>query len=61
MALQRLIWLSRLIMIRLLSQRGQTMSEYAILVGWVALLVVVGGTRLGSAVSHVFSSTAGKL
>lgn len=61
MDLERLVWFVRLLIVRVLSQRGQTMSEYAILVAWIALLVVVGGTKLGSTVSHMFSSTAGKL
>jgi Flp pilus assembly pilin Flp len=38
--------------------RGQTMAEYAVILVWVALLVIVGATTLGSSLSHLLSSTA---
>ncbi|HEY5189563.1 MAG TPA: Flp family type IVb pilin [Solirubrobacteraceae bacterium] len=53
--------LIRFLYIRLICQRGQTMGEYAILVAWVALLVIVGATKLGSSLSHAFSTTATKI
>jgi Flp pilus assembly pilin Flp len=40
---------------------GQTMSEYAILIAWVALVVIVGGKTLGSSISRIFSSHAAQL
>jgi Flp pilus assembly pilin Flp len=46
------------IMVRLASERGQTMAEYGILIAWIVLLVIVGATKLGGSVSHLFSSTA---
>jgi Flp pilus assembly pilin Flp len=49
------------IMVRLASERGQTMTEYGILIAWVVLLVIVGATQLGGNISHLFSSTAGKV
>jgi Flp pilus assembly pilin Flp len=39
-------------------ERGQTMAEYAILLGVIALVVVVVATLLGSSISSVFSSVA---
>ena len=42
-------------------QRGQTMAEYGILIAWVALVVIVGATKLGSSLSKTFSSTAGRI
>jgi Flp pilus assembly pilin Flp len=53
--------LLRALLIRLSSQRGQTMSEYAILITWIVLLVVVGATTLGHNLSHALSSTAGRV
>jgi Flp pilus assembly pilin Flp len=46
---------------RLTSDRGQTMAEYAVIIVWVALLVIVGATTLGSSISHLLSSTAGRV
>jgi Flp pilus assembly pilin Flp len=43
------------------SERGQTMSEYAILIAWIALLVIVGATKFGTTVSGIFHSQAGRL
>ena len=44
---------------RLASERGQTASEYALLIVWVALIIMVGATTLGTHISHAISSTAG--
>jgi len=46
---------------RLACERGQTMAEYGILLAVVALVVVVAALTLGSSISHLFESTAGKL
>jgi Flp pilus assembly pilin Flp len=61
MDLDRVMALIRFLHIRLVSQRGQTMGEYAVLIAWLALLVIVGATKLGSSLNHLFSSTAGKI
>jgi Flp pilus assembly pilin Flp len=37
------------------------MSEYAILIAWVALLVVVGATTLGHDLSSTLNSTAARV
>jgi pilus assembly protein Flp/PilA len=55
-----MVWL-HWIMVKLASERGQTMTEYGILIAWIVLLVIVGATKLGGSVSHLFSSTAGKV
>jgi pilus assembly protein Flp/PilA len=46
---------------RLASERGQTMAEYGILIAVIALIVVVAAVVLGSSISHLFSSTAGRV
>ena len=45
----------------LADSRGQTMAEYAVIIVWIALLVIVGATTLGSSISHLLSSTAGRV
>ena len=37
------------------------MAEYGILIAWLALVVIVGATKLGASVSQSFHSTAGKI
>ncbi len=49
------------LVVRLCSQAGQTMTEYAILITWLALLVIVAAGHLGSAITHLFSSSATKI
>jgi Flp pilus assembly pilin Flp len=49
------------VLARLGRERGQTMSEYAILIAWVALLVVVGATTLGHDLSSTLNSTAARV
>jgi Flp pilus assembly pilin Flp len=44
--------------VRLVDQRGQTMTEYAILLGVIALLVVAVAFLLGGSISSLFSKTA---
>jgi Flp pilus assembly pilin Flp len=51
----------RRLLVRLTNDRGQTMTEYAVIVAWIALLVIVGATTLGSSISHLLSSTAGRV
>jgi Flp pilus assembly pilin Flp len=43
------------------SDGGQTMSEYAILIAWVALFVIVGGKTFGASIARIFSSHATQL
>lgn len=47
--------------IRLLSQRGQTMTEYVILLVWIVLLIFAALTTLGRNLSHMLSSTAARV
>jgi Flp pilus assembly pilin Flp len=61
MDFERVLDFVRFLYVRLQSQRGQTMAEYGILVAWLALVAIVGATKLGASVSHTFSSTAGKI
>jgi Flp pilus assembly pilin Flp len=49
------------ILARVHRQEGQTMPEYAILIGVIALIVVVVAITLGSHISGIFSSTAQRL
>jgi Flp pilus assembly pilin Flp len=50
-----------MVMVRLRREEGQTMAEYGILLGVIALVVVVVAVTLGSSISALFSSTATKL
>jgi Flp pilus assembly pilin Flp len=47
--------------VRMRREEGQTMAEYGILLGVIALVVVVVAVTLGSSISALFSSTATKL
>jgi Flp pilus assembly pilin Flp len=47
--------------LRLASQRGQTMAEYAILVGVIALIVILAAVFLGTSLSAIFTKTSTKL
>jgi Flp pilus assembly pilin Flp len=47
--------------LRLAAQRGQTMAEYAILIGVIALIVIVAAVFLGTSLSAIFSKTSSKL
>jgi Flp pilus assembly pilin Flp len=46
---------------RVLRQEGQTMTEYAILIGVIALIVVVVALSLGSSISAIFTSASRRL
>ena len=46
---------------RLQREEGQTMAEYGILIGVIAVVVVVAAVVLGSSISSLFNSTSGKL
>jgi Flp pilus assembly pilin Flp len=47
-----------LLLSRLTSERGQTMAEYGILIGVIAIVVVVAAITLGGNVSDLFRSSA---
>jgi Flp pilus assembly pilin Flp len=51
----------RLAYIRLRSQRGQTMAEYAILIGVIALIVIVAAVFLGTSLSAIFTKASTKV
>jgi pilus assembly protein Flp/PilA len=49
------------LMHRLSEQRGQTMAEYGILIGVIAIVVVAVAVVLGHNISTLFSSVAGRV
>lgn len=49
-----------MMLIRMRSDKGQTMAEYGILIAVIALVVVVAAIFLGSSLQGLFSSTAVK-
>ena len=49
------------IAIRLRHQEGQTMAEYGILLGVIALVVVAVAVLLGNSISALFNSTKASL
>jgi Flp pilus assembly pilin Flp len=55
--IEAMLWLRR-VLDGLAADRGQTLTEYAVIIVWVALLVIVGAKTLGSSISHLLSSTA---
>jgi Flp pilus assembly pilin Flp len=59
--MQNLLKGSRQLFLRLLSQDGQTMAEYGILIAVIALIVVVAAVVLGSSISGLFHNTAAKV
>lgn len=46
---------------KFVSDRGASAVEYAILVGLIAVVVIVGATLLGPAISGVFTGVSSKL
>lgn len=46
---------------RLQREDGQTMAEYGILIAVIAVVVILAATTLGSSISSVFNSVAGKI
>ncbi len=48
----------RTVMVRALSEDGQTMAEYAILVTVIAVVVLAAAVLLGNSISSLFSSLA---
>ncbi|MFZ0043828.1 MAG: Flp family type IVb pilin [Solirubrobacteraceae bacterium] len=49
------------LLVRLQRQEGQTMAEYGILIGVIALIVVVAATALGGGISGLFNSASTSL
>jgi Flp pilus assembly pilin Flp len=47
--------------VRLVPDRGQTLAEYAILLGVIALVVVAVAVLFGKSISSVFSSVSGRV
>jgi Flp pilus assembly pilin Flp len=43
---------------RLTSERGQTMAEYGILIGVIAIVVVAAAVLLGGSISDLFHNSA---
>ncbi|MHB1571900.1 MAG: Flp family type IVb pilin [Solirubrobacteraceae bacterium] len=50
-----------MLVIRMRSEKGQTMAEYGILIGVIALVVVVAAVLLGGNISTAFNSAATKV
>jgi pilus assembly protein Flp/PilA len=50
-----------MIMVRMQREEGQTMAEYGILLGVIALVVVAVAVLLGSSISALFNNVAGKV
>jgi pilus assembly protein Flp/PilA len=59
--LNSLFDLVSLVKLRLGREEGQTMAEYGILIAVIAIIVVVAAALLGSSISSLFNSTAGKV
>jgi pilus assembly protein Flp/PilA len=50
-----------MLQVRMHREEGQTMAEYGILLGVIALVVVGVAVLLGSSISALFSNVAGKV
>jgi pilus assembly protein Flp/PilA len=48
-------------LMRVRSERGQTMAEYGILIAVIAVVVVVAATLLGGSITGIFSSSSKSL
>jgi pilus assembly protein Flp/PilA len=59
--LDRIDQLTSGLVARLSSEEGQTMVEYAFLVAFIALIVLVGVQLLGTNLLSLFNSVAGAL
>jgi pilus assembly protein Flp/PilA len=47
--------------VQLQREQGQALAEYALLIGLIAVVVVVAVKLLGTDISSVFNSVAGKI
>jgi pilus assembly protein Flp/PilA len=59
--MSKLYDLASLLMARMEGEDGQTLVEYAFLVAFIALVVLVAVTLLGTNISSLFNSVAGKV
>jgi pilus assembly protein Flp/PilA len=59
--LNSLFQLASAFIARVQREEGQTMAEYGLLIALIALVVIVAATSLGSSISSVFNSVAGKI
>ena len=50
-----------MLMVRMHREEGQTMAEYGILLGVIALVVVAVAVLLGGSISALFNNVAGKV
>jgi pilus assembly protein Flp/PilA len=50
-----------MVMVRVRREEGQTMAEYGILIGVIALVVVAAAVLLGGNISSLFNSAATKV
>lgn len=60
-AFQRQMRLICCMLARMGSERGQTMAEYGILIGVIAIVVVAAAVFLGSSITDIFKSTGSHL
>jgi Flp pilus assembly pilin Flp len=51
----------RTALVRLHTERGQTMAEYALLLGVIALVILAAALFLGTGLSSIFISTGKRL
>jgi Flp pilus assembly pilin Flp len=49
------------VLMRLRREEGQTMAEYGILIGVIAIVVVAAAVFLGGSISSIFSNTSSHL
>ena len=50
-----------MLVMRMRSEKGQTMAEYGILIGVIALVVVAAAVFLGGSIQSLFNSTGSHL
>ena len=60
-AFQRQLRSVGFVLVRLTSERGQTMAEYGILIGVIAIVVVAAAVFLGGSITSLFRSTGSHL
>ncbi len=60
-ALRRQLQTAGYVITRLSCERGQTMAEYGILIGVIAIIVVAAAVFLGSSITSLFRNTGSHL
>ena len=58
---QRQLRLAGYILWRISAERGQTMAEYGILIGVIAIVVVAAAVFLGGSITNIFRTTGSHL